>query len=119
MDGPNGIWSKGLGSQGHLGPEGGGIAERLVGPSDQSGKWQRGRRSSHGCATGSWSKTDDRRVHALGRPDSSGTLFELQKNTTGAQIIANGPERGNWFQTPYTTRSTDDLADQHRLRAGS
>ncbi len=33
----------------------------------------------------------------------SGTLIEMRKNTQGQLIINNGPERGNWFQTPYAT----------------
>lgn len=103
MDGPGGIWSKGAGLKAISGL-GGGVHPRLVGPADQSGAWRAWENTEPRLRNWFLVETDDRRIHAPGRPDLSGTLIELQKNpTTGAQIIANGPERGNWYQTPYTT----------------
>jgi hypothetical protein len=102
MDGPNGIWSKGSGLKAVSG-QGGGISERFVGPSDQSGKWQAMEKVEPRLRDWFLVETDDRRVHFPNRTDSSGTVIELRKNPQGQLIINNGPERGNWFQTPYAT----------------
>ena len=102
MDGPGGIWSKGSGLKATASLTGG-MAQRLAGPADQSGKWQKYEQQEPRVRDWFLAETDDRRVHAPGRPDASGTLFELQKTANGVQILAQGPERGNWYQTPYTT----------------
>ncbi|MSR36234.1 MAG: hypothetical protein EXR95_06250 [Gemmatimonadetes bacterium] len=102
MDGPSGIWSKGSGLKA-TSSLGGGMAERLVGPADQSGKWQAYEKQEPRVRDWFLVETDDRRVHAPGKPDLSGTLLELQKTANGVQVLAQGPARGNWYQTPYTT----------------
>lgn len=102
MDGPSGTWSKASGLKATASLTGG-MAERLVGPADQSGKWQKYEQTEPRLRDWFLVETDDKRVHAAGKPDVSGTIFELQRNANGQQILAQGPERGNWYQTPYTT----------------
>jgi hypothetical protein len=102
MDGPSGIWSKGSGLKA-ASSQGGGIAQRFAGPADQSGRWQAAERVDPAVRDWFLIETDDRRVHAAGKTDESGTVLELRKNAQGALIINNGPQRGNWFQTPYAT----------------
>jgi hypothetical protein len=102
MDGPNGIWSKTSGLKA-MSTNTGGIAQRFAGPADQSGRWQAWEKVEPRLRDWFLIVTDDRRVHFPNRPDSSGTVLELRKNTQAQHIIHNGPERGNWFQTPYST----------------
>jgi hypothetical protein len=102
MDGPNGIWSNGSGLKA-ASSLGGGIAQRFAGPADQSGKWQAWEKVEPRSRQWFLIETDDRRVHFPNRPDSSGTVLELRRNPQGQQLTANGPERGNWYETPYST----------------
>lgn len=102
FDGPNGIWTKSSGLKA-TSDQGSGVSPRIVGPADQSGKWQAAEKVDPAVRDWYLIETDDRRIHAAGKPDVSGTYIEIEKLPNGTIEVHNGPDRGNWHQTPYAS----------------
>jgi hypothetical protein len=109
MDGPNGLWSKGAGLKAASGLNGG-VALRLLGPADQSGAWRRWEATEARDRQWFFVETDDRRIHAEGNKEASGTLFQLQK-INNQTVVINEAQRGLWYQTPYSTFAWRTIAE--------
>ncbi|MBI4519260.1 MAG: hypothetical protein HY701_00360 [Gemmatimonadetes bacterium] len=71
------------------------VSLRFVGPSDQSGGWQAWEKAEPLKKQPFHVETDDRRIHAAGKPQSSGRYLEIPGTTFG------DAQRGVWFLTPY------------------
>ena len=101
MDGPNGLWSKSVGLKAASGLNSG-VNLRLLGPADQSGAWRRWESTEPRDRQWFFVETDDRRIHAEGNKELSGTLFQTQK-INNQTVVINDAARGLWYQTPYST----------------
>lgn len=109
MDGQNGLWSKGAGLKAASGLNGG-VALRLLGPADQSGAWRTWENTEPRNRQWFFVETDDRRIHAAGNKELSGTLFQLQKQGNN-QVVQGEAQRGLWYQTPYSTFAWRTIAE--------
>jgi hypothetical protein len=107
MDGPGGIWSKSSGLKA-ASTSTGALNIRFLGPADQSGAWRAWEATEPRARAPIWVETDDRRIHAAGNPRAAGTLIDL----TGQ--IHNDPQRGAWFQSPYSTFAWRTIANTNR-----
>jgi hypothetical protein len=109
MDGPGGLWSRGAGLKA-ASSQGGGVALRLLGPADQSGAWRAWEATEPRNRQWFFVETDDRRIHAEGNKEISGTLFQLRKQGTN-QVVIGEAQRGLWYQTPYATFAWRTIAE--------
>jgi hypothetical protein len=109
MDGPNGLWSKNAGLKAASSLNGG-VNLRLLGPADQSGAWRRWEATEPRERQWFFIETDDRRIHAEGNKELSGTLFQTQK-INNQTVVQNDASRGLWYQTPYSTFAWRSLAE--------
>ena len=108
QDGPGGMWDANLKNMSTLT---GGVALNLLGPADQSGRWQNWLSKAPRDRAWFLVETDDRRIHGPGGPEASGTLFQIRKNASGQIIVYNDAERGLWLQTPYSSYAWRSFAE--------
>jgi hypothetical protein len=109
MDGSGGLWSKGSGLKA-ASSQGNGVALRLLGPADQSGTWRAWENTEPRLRNWFFVETDDRRIHAEGNKELSGTLFQIRKQ--GNNTVVHGEaQRGLWYQSPYATFAWRTIAD--------
>jgi hypothetical protein len=109
MDGPGGLWSKGAGLKA-ASTQGNGIALRMLGPADQSGAWRTWENTEPRLRQWFFVETDDRRIHAEGNKELSGTLFQIRKQGNNTVVFGEAA-RGLWYQSPYATFAWRTLAD--------
>jgi hypothetical protein len=82
----------------------------MLGPADQSGAWRTWENTEPRLRQWFFVETDDRRIHAAGDREASGTLFKLRKQGSN-QVVFGEAQRGLWYQSPYATFAWRTIAD--------